>query len=114
MKEATGMQVWIMEAGSAHEGGNILGVYAVPELAYPDFEREASRLLETAAAFNAKFNPHKDSPVDVAERGEDGSLQLYAAGDYVTLTPHEVVTAASGSASAAARPGLGSTPELSP
>lgn len=90
------MQVWILEAGSLAEGDSVLGVYAEQELAHPAFEREARQLLQTAAAFHAKFNPHKDSPVDVAEQDEDGSLRLYAAGDYVTLTPHDVVTSASG------------------
>jgi hypothetical protein len=88
------MQVWIMETGSAHEGGNVQGVYAAPELAYPDFEREARQLLQMAAAFNATFNPHRGSPIDVAEKGDDGSLRLQAAGDYITLTPHNVVVAA--------------------
>jgi hypothetical protein len=86
------MEVWILESGEVSEGRRLRGVFASKDLARSDFEQIAERMIKDNARFNAKFNPHKKSPIDLAEQSDNGSLTLRAGCQIVFLYPTTVVT----------------------
>lgn len=86
------MEVWVLESGEFPGNLGLKGVYASKDLARPDFERIAARMVEDHARFNAEFNPHKKSPIDLAQQSADGSLILRTGCDVVSLYPTQVIT----------------------
>lgn len=76
--------VWILETGEDSEGGRILGVYGSKDAAFADFATEAADL-------HGRFAGRGIDEAD--QRQEDGSLYLHAGCDWLSLTPHEVITA---------------------
>jgi hypothetical protein len=76
-------EVWILEAGEADEGGNVLGIYADRDLARDDFIAEAVKMCDGFG----------ERAPDLSERRENGSLRVEVHCDWLTLEPHPVVTA---------------------
>ena len=74
-------EVWILEEGEDYEGGRVLGVYGTKEAAFADFAAQA-------ASLHGRFS----MGIDQAEQSADGSLRLHSGCDWLTLTPHAIIT----------------------
>lgn len=74
-------EVWILETGEDHEGGQVLGVYGSKDAAFADF---ATQAVELDSRFAGRG-------IDVADQAEDGRLYLHAGCDWLSLTPHAVI-----------------------
>ncbi|WP_432077814.1 hypothetical protein [Streptomyces sp. YPW6] len=72
--------VWILSEGEMHEGGTIVGVYLDRDLARGALTARAQRL-------------HERFTIDDARQDDDGSIHIEGGCDWISLEPHQVVTA---------------------
>jgi hypothetical protein len=75
----TGPAGWILEAGEFGGGGTILGVYLDRDLA-------AGRFITEAQEMGQRFG------IDSVEEAMDGEIAVESGCDWLTLTPHTVIT----------------------
>lgn len=73
-----GPVVWVLSSGEDHEGGAVLGVYA---------SKEAARGPFITAAHRIPFD------LDNAWQDQDGAVHAHGGCDWVSLEPHQVITA---------------------
>ena len=76
-----GPVVWILSTGEFNEGGRILGVYLDRELA-------RGALVDQAQQLHDRFT------ISDARQDHDGTLHVEGGCDWITLSPHAVITAA--------------------
>lgn len=76
---ATGPVVWLLESGEMHEGGVVLGVYLDRGLA-------RGRFIAEAQGMGRIFG------IDNVDQAMDGGITVEAGCDWLTLTPHTVIT----------------------
>lgn len=71
------MKIWILMKGEDHEGGFVHGVYLDKDYARADFEKLAKQISRTFR-------------IDEAFVADDGSINVHAGCDWLTLEPHDV------------------------
>lgn len=73
------MQIWILMKGELSEGGEVLDVFADRDVARGRFLTEALTIDRTFGI--------RDAHLEV-----DGSLRIEGGCDWLSLTPHDVIT----------------------